>query len=112
MVARHQGVRQSGDQPQVYELLREVVQQLGGRVDHVIVSDIAAGMYAARVVVSIGGDVRVVRAKAAEAAATGTHNRRADFCQKQLVRAAWSARRQELSSACVGLGGGALAGLK
>jgi bifunctional DNase/RNase len=69
VVARHQGVRQAGDQPQVYELLREVVQRLGGRIDHVIVSDVAAGMYAARVVVSIGGDVRVVRAKASDAAA-------------------------------------------
>jgi bifunctional DNase/RNase len=62
-------VRQSGDQPQVYELVREVVQQLGGRVDHVIVSEAAAGMYAAQVVVSMRGDVRVLRAKATDAAA-------------------------------------------
>jgi bifunctional DNase/RNase len=49
--------------------LRDVVQELGGRVDHVIVSETALGVYSARVVVAMRGDVRVVRAKATDAAA-------------------------------------------
>ena len=68
VIALQQGVPLPVDQPQVYDLLRDVVQQLGGRVDHVVISETDEGMYRAQIVVSMGSDLLVVRAKAADAA--------------------------------------------
>jgi bifunctional DNase/RNase len=69
VIARQQGIVLEGEQPQAYDLMRELIQQIGGRVDHVIVADGDRGMYSVRIVLSVGGEARTVRAKPADAVA-------------------------------------------
>jgi bifunctional DNase/RNase len=56
-------------QPQAYDLMRDTISQLGGRIDRVIVNDVNNSEYLAQVVVSNNGDVRVVKARPGDAVA-------------------------------------------
>jgi len=56
-------------EPQAYDLLRDTISQMGGRVDRVIVNDVTNSEYLAQVVVSNNGDVRVVKARPGDAVA-------------------------------------------
>ena len=46
-------------QPQAYILMRDAIQQMGGRIDRVVVNDATQKEYLAQVVVSNNGDVKV-----------------------------------------------------
>ena len=66
MIAREQGFRVQGEQPLAYDLFREIIEQLGGRVDHVIVAAADDGAAATHIVISIdSGDTRIIRARPA-----------------------------------------------
>jgi bifunctional DNase/RNase len=69
VIAREQGVRVPGGQPRAYDLMRDIIQQLGGRVDHVILADADRGGYAASIMISVAGETRMLRAKPADAVA-------------------------------------------
>jgi bifunctional DNase/RNase len=58
-------------QPQAYDLMRESIQQMGGRVDRVVVNDATQSQYLAQVVLSNGngGDVKVISARPGDAVA-------------------------------------------
>jgi len=56
-------------QPQAYGLMRDTIQQLGGRVDRVLVNDATQREYLAQIVVSDNGDVKVIKAKPGDAIA-------------------------------------------
>jgi bifunctional DNase/RNase len=71
-IARQRGNSQipPDQQPQAYDLLREAVSQLGGRVERVIVNDANQREYLAQVVLANGGgDVKVIRARPGDAIA-------------------------------------------
>ena len=57
--------------PQAYDLMKDAISQLGGRIDRVIVNDVTASEYLAVIVVSnsSGGDTRVVKARPGDAIA-------------------------------------------
>ncbi|MDQ3810442.1 MAG: DUF151 domain-containing protein [Chloroflexota bacterium] len=70
VIAREQGLRIPGAPPEAYDLLRELIAELGGRVDHVTISDTNDGLTTGRIVLAMdNGDTRVLRARAAEAVA-------------------------------------------
>jgi bifunctional DNase/RNase len=69
VIARQQGMTFEGEQPQAYDLMRDLLQQVGGRVEHVVVDDGDRGQYVGRIVVSAGGETRAIRAKPADAVA-------------------------------------------
>ena len=50
-----------------YELMREAIQEMGGRIDRVVVNDANQREYLAQVVVSGSGDVKVIRARPGDA---------------------------------------------
>jgi bifunctional DNase/RNase len=58
-------------QPQAYGLLRDTIQQMGGRIDRVLVNDATQSQYLAQIVVSdgSGGDVKVIKARPGDAIA-------------------------------------------
>jgi bifunctional DNase/RNase len=58
-------------QPQAYGLMRDTIQQMGGRIDRVIVNDATQSQYLAQIVVSDGasGDVKVIKARPGDAVA-------------------------------------------
>jgi bifunctional DNase/RNase len=56
-------------QPQAYELMREAIQEMGGRVDRVVVNEANQREYLAQVVLSSSGEVRVIRARPGDAVA-------------------------------------------
>lgn len=70
VIAREQGFRIQGEQPQTYALFRDIVGQLGGRVDHVIIAASEDGAPVARIAIAVDGrDVRIIRARPADAVA-------------------------------------------
>jgi len=66
VIARQQGMNLQGEQPRAYDLMRDLVQHMGGRVDHVILAE-GERAYIGRIVVSAGGDLRIIQAKPADA---------------------------------------------
>jgi bifunctional DNase/RNase len=70
-IARQRGNTQIplDQQPQAYDLMRDAVQQMGGRIDRVIVNDATQREYLAQIVLSNNGDVRVVKARPGDAVA-------------------------------------------
>jgi bifunctional DNase/RNase len=56
-------------QPQAYSLMRDAIQQMGGRVDRVIVNDATQNQYLAQIVLSNGGDTKVIKARPGDAIA-------------------------------------------
>jgi uncharacterized protein len=56
-------------QPQAYSLMRDAIQQMGGRVDRVVVNDATQSQYLAQIVVSSGGDTKVIKARPGDAIA-------------------------------------------
>ncbi|MBV9169901.1 MAG: bifunctional nuclease family protein [Chloroflexi bacterium] len=56
-------------QPQAYSLMRDAIQQMGGRIDRVIVNDATQNQYLAQIVLSNGGDTRVIKARPGDAIA-------------------------------------------
>jgi hypothetical protein len=56
-------------EPQAYDLMRDAITQLGGRIDRVIVNDVNATEYLAVIVVSNNGESRVVKARPGDAVA-------------------------------------------
>jgi bifunctional DNase/RNase len=69
VIALEQGFQVPGDQqPQAYNLFRDLIGQLGGRVDHVIIAAADDGEPVARIVIAVdGGDNLVIRARPADA---------------------------------------------
>jgi uncharacterized protein len=70
-IARQRGNTQipSDQQPQAYGLMRDTIQQMGGRIDRVVVNDATQREYLAQVVVSNNGDVKVIKARPGDAIA-------------------------------------------
>jgi bifunctional DNase/RNase len=56
-------------QPQAYDLLSKTIQEMGGRVDRVIVNDATQNQYLAQVVVSSNGDPKIISARPGDAVA-------------------------------------------
>jgi bifunctional DNase/RNase len=58
-------------QPQAYSLMRDTIQQMGGRIDRVLVNNATQREYLAQIVVSdaSGGDVKVIKARPGDAVA-------------------------------------------
>jgi uncharacterized protein len=56
-------------QPQAYDLMRDAISQLGGRIDRVIVNDVTSTDYLAVIVVSNNGESRVLKARPGDAVA-------------------------------------------
>jgi uncharacterized protein len=56
-------------QPQAYDLMSKTIQEMGGRVDRVIVNDATQNQYLAQVVVSANGEPKVIPARPGDAVA-------------------------------------------
>lgn len=70
-IARQRGSTQipTDQQPQAYGLMRDAIQQMGGRVDRVVVNEATQREYLAQVVLSANGDLRVIKARPGDAIA-------------------------------------------
>ena len=87
-IARQRGSTQIpvDQQPQAYDLLREAIQQMGGRVDRVIVNDANQREYLAQVVLSnVGGDVKVIRARPGDAIALALKSNAPIFVEDRVL---------------------------
>jgi bifunctional DNase/RNase len=69
VIAREQGIQLQGEQPRAYDLMRDLIQQVGARVEHVLLAEADQNQYGARIVLSAGGEQRTLRAKAADGVA-------------------------------------------
>lgn len=69
VIARAQGQRIQGEVTQAFDLTRNLVQELGGRVDRVVVNSADQSQYYAQVIVADGAGTRVVRARPSDAVA-------------------------------------------
>lgn len=73
VISRERGMRIQGEQPREYDLMRDIVQQLDGRVDRIIVSEMSRTQNSANVVLSFnnapGTEPRVVKASSGDAVA-------------------------------------------
>jgi bifunctional DNase/RNase len=87
-IARQRGSTQIplDQQPQAYDLLREAISQMGGRVDRVIVNDANQREYLAQVVLSnVGGDVKVIRARPGDAIALALKSNAPIFVEDKVL---------------------------
>jgi bifunctional DNase/RNase len=69
VIAREQGIQLQGEQPRAYDLMRDLIQQVGARVEHVLLAEADQNQFGARIVLSAGGEQRTLRAKAADGVA-------------------------------------------
>jgi bifunctional DNase/RNase len=69
VIAREQGIVLQGEQPRAYDLMRDLIQQTGARVDHVLVIEAERDQFTGRIVVSMGAETRSIRARPADAVA-------------------------------------------
>ena len=74
-------------QPQAYGLMRETIQQMGGRVDRVLVNDATQREYLAQIVVSdsSSGDVKVIKARPGDAVALALQAGAPIFVENQVL---------------------------
>ena len=72
-------------QPQAYSLLRDSVQQLGGRIDRVLVNDATQREYLAEVVLSNNGDVKVIKARPGDAVALALQSGAPIYVENQVL---------------------------
>jgi bifunctional DNase/RNase len=72
-------------QPMAYDLMRDTIQQMGGRVDRVVVNDANQREYLAQVVVSNAGDVRVIKARPGDAVALALKSGAPIFVENQVL---------------------------
>ena len=86
-IARQRGSTQipPDQQPQAYDLLATTIQQLGGRVDRVVVNDATQREYLAQVIVSSGGDVKVIKARPGDAIALAMKSGAPIFVENQVL---------------------------
>ena len=86
-IARQRGSTQipPDQQPAAYDLLAATIQQLGGRVDRVIVNDATQREYLAQVIVSSGGDVKVIKARPGDAIALAMKSGAPIFVENQVL---------------------------
>lgn len=75
-IAREKGIARTGgapfkptDGPQAYDLMRNAISQIGGRVDRIIVNDADQRGYFAQVIVSNNGEPKPVSARPGDATA-------------------------------------------
>src|ERR1700745_3081094 len=72
-------------QPQSYALMRDTIQQLGARIDRVLVNDATQREYLAQVVVSTNGDVTVIKARPGDAIALALKSGAPIFVENQVL---------------------------
>jgi bifunctional DNase/RNase len=86
-IARQRGSTQipPDQQPQAYGLMRDAIQQMGGRVDRVVVNDATQREYLAQIVLSSNGDVRVVKARPGDAIALALQSGAPIFVENQVL---------------------------
>jgi bifunctional DNase/RNase len=73
-------------QPQAYGLMRDTIQQMGGRIDRVMVNDATQREYLAQIVVSEpGGDVKVIKARPGDAIALALQTGAPIFVENQVL---------------------------
>jgi uncharacterized protein len=72
-------------QPQSYALLRDAIQQLGGRIDRVLVNDATQREYLAQIVVSNNGDTKVIKARPGDAIALALQSGAPIFVENQVL---------------------------
>jgi bifunctional DNase/RNase len=69
-IAKERGLNVPADQvPQAYDLVRDVVQQLGGRVDRALIYDANPRDYFAEIVITDAGETRIVKSRPGDAVA-------------------------------------------
>ncbi len=69
VIARHHDRNVQADPTQAYDLMRDAIQQMGGKVDRVIIHDADQPQYFAQAIFSTGEATRTVRARPGEAIA-------------------------------------------
>jgi bifunctional DNase/RNase len=86
-IARQRGNTQipPDQQPQAYDLMREAITQMGGRIDRVLVNDANQREYLAQIVVSNNGDVRVIKARPGDAVALALKSGAPIFVENQVL---------------------------
>jgi bifunctional DNase/RNase len=86
-IARQRGSTQipPDQQPMAYDLLRDTIQQMGGRVDRVVVNDANQREYLAQLVVSNGVDVKVIKARPGDAIALALKSGAPIFVENQVL---------------------------
>ncbi len=74
-------------QPQSYALMSSTIQQMGGRVDHVVVNDATQSQYLAQIVVKddTSGDVKVIKARPGDAVALALQANVPIFVENQVL---------------------------
>ena len=72
-------------QPQAYDLMNTTIQQMGGRIDRVLVNDATQREYLAQVVVSTNGDVTVIKARPGDAIALALKSGAPIFVENQVL---------------------------
>jgi uncharacterized protein len=74
-------------QPQSYALMKDTIQQMGGRIDRVLVNDATQREYLAQIVVSdqSSGDVKVIKARPGDAIALALQANAPIFVENQVL---------------------------
>jgi bifunctional DNase/RNase len=74
-------------QPQSYALMKDTIQQMGGRIDRVLVNDATQSQYLAQIIVSddASGDVKVIKARPGDAVALALQANAPIYVENQVL---------------------------
>ena len=85
-IARERGQVAGGSAPRAYDLFRDVVQQMGGRIERVIISTATRDQFNAQIIVSTGTDTRPISASPGDATAVALKSGARIYVEEQVLR--------------------------
>ncbi len=85
-IAREQGYQTQIEPPRSFDLLRDVIQQLGGHLDRVVINDANATNYFAHLVISANGETRQIKARPSDAVALALRARAPIFVEDRVFQ--------------------------
>ena len=85
VVAKQRGQRLNAEPPQTYDFMHDVIEQMGAKVDRVVVNDANQTQYFAQVIVSANGDTKIVATRPAEAVALAMKSNAPIFVEDRVL---------------------------
>jgi bifunctional DNase/RNase len=79
---------QSPPRPQTHDLLRNVIQELGGRVSYVLINDLSSNTFYARVIMEVNGEITDIDTRPSDAIALAVRTKSPVFVSEEVMERA------------------------
>jgi len=87
--------------PQTHDLLRNVIQELGGRVSYILINDLSSNTFYARIVMEINGEITDIDSRPSDAIALAVRFKAPVFVSEEVMERAAITESPEVGSRSV-----------